>query len=123
MRKGSDFRDQDIGSGVYTLRYANQPVDGNHVGTFDTRDFLLMVPAKEDKSAGPIAQEALFKESADSAESSHPAIMPMLKPAGEESPALRHVEERGWWALRMAGKDTSGKKQVVEVIVVGKAAE
>ncbi len=96
-RKGADFRDQDIGKGVYTLRYANQPVDGNHVGTFDTRDFLLMVPAKEDTSAGPIAQEALFKESADSAGATHPAIMPLLKPSGDEAPALHHAEERDWW--------------------------
>ena len=32
-RKGADFRDQQIDPGVYTLRYAQQPVDGAHVGT------------------------------------------------------------------------------------------
>src|SRR5262245_14902975 len=42
-RKGSDFRDQPIADGVYTLRYAQQPVDGAHVGTSPTRDFLLLV--------------------------------------------------------------------------------
>ena len=61
-RKGADFRGQDITSGVYTLRYANQPVDGNHVGTFDTRDFLLMLPAKTDQSAKPLAEDELFKD-------------------------------------------------------------
>ena len=49
--------------------------------------------------------------------------MPLLKPSGDEAPALHHAEERDWWALRMAGKDSAGKKQLVEVIVVGKAAE
>ena len=59
-RGGSDFRGQEIPAGVYTLRYANQPVDGNHVGTFETRDFLVMMPASADQSAGPIAEEDLF---------------------------------------------------------------
>jgi hypothetical protein len=47
-RKGSDFRGQEIAAGMYTLRYANQPVDGNHVGTSPTRDFLLLSPAKSE---------------------------------------------------------------------------
>ena len=49
--------------------------------------------------------------------------MPLLKPNGDEAPALRHVEEKDWWALRIAGKDSKGGKQVIEAIVVGKAAE
>ena len=39
--KAEDFRGQPIKTGVYTLRYGQQPVDGNHVGTSPTRDFLL----------------------------------------------------------------------------------
>ena len=42
-RAGSDFRDQKLASGLYTLRYGLQPVDGNHVGTFPTRDFLVLL--------------------------------------------------------------------------------
>ena len=81
-RKGADFRGQEIPAGVYTLRYANQPVDGNHVGTFATRDFLVMLPASADQSAKPIAEMDLFKLSAQSAESNHPAIMPLVKSEG-----------------------------------------
>ena len=47
--KGTDFRGQEIPAGVYTIRYAQQPVDGNHVGTSDTLDFLLLLPADADK--------------------------------------------------------------------------
>ncbi len=49
-RRGSDFRDQQISSGWYTLRFALQPVDGNHIGTSPTRDFFVMVDASEDAS-------------------------------------------------------------------------
>jgi hypothetical protein len=122
-RKGADFRGQDIAAGVYTLRYGNQPVDGNHVGTFDTRDFLLMVPAADDQSPATVAEADLFKESAQSAGSTHPAIMPLLKPEKPGPAALRHVEEKEWWALHVPGKDSKGGDQSVELIVVGKAAE
>ncbi len=122
-KKGTDFRGQDIAKGVYTLRYANQPEDGNHVGTFETRDFLVMLPARADQSAKPLADMELFKLSAESAGSSHPAILPLLKPEGEEAPALRHVEDKEWWSLLLAGADEKGGKHLIDVVVVGKAAE
>jgi hypothetical protein len=123
-RKGADFRDQDISRGVYTLRYANQPVDGNHVGTFATRDFLLMVPADDDASPEPIDQEDLFATSAESAGSTHPAIMPLVKAdAGGELPAMRHLEEQDWWTVRFGGQGPGGEKAVLELIVVGLAEE
>jgi hypothetical protein len=122
-RKGADFRGQDIAAGVYTLRYADQPVDGNHVGTFETRDFLLMVPAAADRSPATIAEMDLFKASATSAESSHPAIMPLVKSEAADAPALEHIEAHDWWAVRLANKDAQGKKRTLELIVVGKSAE
>jgi hypothetical protein len=123
-RKAEDFRGQDIPAGVYTLRYANQPVDGNHVGTFETRDFLLMLPASADQSPKPIAEADLFKASAQSAGSSHPAIMPLVKAEGDEKlPAMRHLEAQDWWTVQFAGKSSKGAKIVLELIVVGKAAE
>ncbi len=122
-RKGADFRGQDIPAGVYTLRYANQPVDGNHVGTFATRDFLVLVPARADESAKPIGDAELFPLSAQSAESSHPAIAPLVKPEAGPAPAMRDVEEQHWWTVRVAGQDDKGNKIPMELIVVGKAAE
>lgn len=120
-RKAADFRGQDIAGGVYTLRYANQPVDGNHVGTFPTRDFLLAVPAADDQMAAPIAEMDLFKASAKTTESTHPAIMPLVKAeANEPLPGIRHEEEHDWWTARFS--DSEGKV-VLELIVVGKAAE
>ncbi len=122
-RKGADFRGQDIPAGMYTLRYANQPVDGNHVGTFATRDFLLLVPAAADQSPQPVAEMDLMGLSAQSAESSHPAIMPLVKAEQGPAPAMRHLEEQDWWTVRLAGKDAKGAAVALEVIAVGKAAE
>jgi hypothetical protein len=123
-RKGADFRGQDVARGVYTLRYANQPEDGNHVGTFATRDFLVMLPASSDTSPEALAVEDLHKISAESAGSTHPAIIPLMKAGGEgELPAMRHLEEQEWWTLRFAGDGADGKKLPMELVVVGKAQE
>jgi hypothetical protein len=122
-RKNADFRKQDIKRGLYTLRYANQPVDGNHVGTFDTRDFFVMVPAKDDSSPDVLADDALFPASAESAGSTHPAIMPLVKVAEGDVPGVRHLEEPDWWTLRFGGKTSDGKELVVELIVVGHSLE
>ena len=127
-RKHSDFRQQEISSGVYTLRYGQQPVDGAHVGTSPTRDFLLVLPADQDKSAAPIEDyKTLTKASAAVTGSNHPAILHMLKaPPDGEFLEIRHDEEKDWWILRFAsmarvtGQRTS---QRVEVVIVGHAAE
>jgi len=122
-RKGADFRGQDIPAGLYILRYANQPVDGNHVGTSLTRDFLVLVPASADRSPKPTAEKDLFKLSAQSAESSHPAILSLVKPeASGALPALRHLEEQDRWTVQFAGNGPASKV-VLELVVVGKAAE
>ena len=46
--KGSDFREQPIPSGVYTMRYALNPEDGNHMGVAPSRDFAVLTPADGD---------------------------------------------------------------------------
>jgi hypothetical protein len=119
-KKASDFRGQEIARGTYTLRYGQQPVDGNHVGTFDTRDFLLMLPAASDRDPATAAGTDFFATSAEAAESTHPAIMPLLKPSEGDSPGVHHIEENEWWAARLPG---NGGKVPLELIVVGTAKE
>jgi hypothetical protein len=119
--KGNDFRGQEIQRGTYTLRYGNQPQDGNHVGTFDTRDFLLMLPAAADRDPKTFDGTDFFATSGEAAGSTHPAIMPLLEPKDGAEAALRHVEEPEWWVLHVpgAGKDAPP----LELIVVGKSDE
>lgn len=128
-RKGSDFRDQDIESATYTLRYAQQPVDGAHVGTSLTRDFLLLSQAKKDTTLATLEYKPLTKQSAEAAGSSHPALLSMQRAmaAPDATPTIRHDEERDWWivALQASVKPDDGeaKPTVIELVVVGVAAE
>ncbi|MBM4075607.1 MAG: hypothetical protein FJ267_08185, partial [Planctomycetes bacterium] len=70
----TDFRGQDVAAGVYTLRYGQQPVDGNHVGTSELHDFLLAIPAKHDTDSATLKMsDAMHKLSAKTSGSNHPA--------------------------------------------------
>jgi hypothetical protein len=132
-RKTSDFRNQEIASGVYTLRYGLQPVDGNHVGTSETRDFLLLSPAAEDKDPAKLEPEDLYKFSREASATTHPAILPMqvISPdvADDAAPAMVHDESRELWSVLVKGTMSTGagddqkESRLVQFVVVGHAAE
>ena len=123
-RKGSDFRDQDISKGIYTLRYAQQPVNGDHVGTSPTRDFLLLVKASVDKSVAKIDYKKLTEASSEAVESTHPGLLSLQRLKGDAP--IRNEEQHDWWIVRLQGNVKMGdvlKKQALDVVIVGQAAE
>ncbi len=123
-RRGSDYRDQDIDSGVYTLRYARQPVDGSHVGTSLTRDFLLLLQAGQDESPDALDYSSLTERSAEAAGSSHPALLSMQRLSDDpKTPSLRHNEEHDWWTIGLETKAKSGKSLRLDFVIYGVAAE
>lgn len=126
-RKAGDFRGQSIRKGTYTMRYGLQPQDGNHIGTSDTRDFVVLIPASDDSAAQPLEKDPLFKESKKASKTTHPAILSLL-PVGEKSdqlPRMVHNEPRELWAVDFAGKASGDKAKqvVVELVVVGHVPE
>lgn len=80
----SSFRKQKVKAGVYTMRFALQPMDGDHMGTAPYNDFLLLAPAAADQKPDPLETKALFQLSAKSLPgNSHPIVLllfPNLKP-------------------------------------------
>jgi hypothetical protein len=54
-----DYRKQKIAPGVYTLRIARQPGDGDHKGTAPTTDFCILCPAADDKKPDLMEAKAL----------------------------------------------------------------
>ncbi|HVA49526.1 MAG TPA: hypothetical protein VNH11_24380 [Pirellulales bacterium] len=124
-RNGGDFRGQKIRKGTYTMRYGLQPQDGNHVGTSDTRDFVVLLPAADDGDANVLEKEALFKESTNASGTAHPAILSLLPPGkdGQDLPRIVHHEDRELWAVDFAGKAANAKQIVVELVVVGHSGE
>jgi hypothetical protein len=117
----TDFKGHEIESGTYTLRYGQQPMDGNHIGTSETADFLLAVPVADDADPAPIADlESLFSRSEKASGTTHPAIFSLLPAEGETEAGVIHDAEHEFWILNVSA--TAGEQKVpLRLIVVGKS--
>lgn len=89
---GADFKAQKFAAGLYTLRYAVQPDDGDHHDTTDSRDFLLLCPAAEDPGTDAIEPKALIKISAKLNGKKHPSVLYLVKAQDGALPRVRRDE-------------------------------
>lgn len=121
-RSATDFREQKLKSGLYLLRYGQQPVDGAHVGTSPTRDFLLAVKATAEDTVAPLDVKTLNRVSSEATESLHPGILSMQRRGAESYPSLRHNEDHDWWVVGLAGT-SNGKPLSIEFVLVGISPE
>jgi len=88
-----DFRDEEIPTGIYILRFGIQPEDGNHLGVAPTRTFALLIPAKDDTQLDPVAHEELMKAAAVINAVSHPSNL-NLQPVEQADGEFPRLEER-----------------------------
>lgn len=126
-KKTEDFRGQEIAAGAYVLRYAQQPIDGAHVGTSPTRDFLALLPVAKDRDPKTVDYKALVEASKEVSGTAHPAILSLQKvEEGAMQGSIREVSEKEWVVVNFVGKakqDGGTKSLPMGLVVVGKAAE
>lgn len=126
---GSDYRSQKVPAGVYALRYALHPVDGNHMGVAPQRDFLMFTPAAADASPAAVTGDALIVLSRKGSGTGHPAVWSLAAPEreGGANPSMVHYEEEDHWVVRfrlmVEGPDGAAKPLAMALVVVGHAAE
>jgi hypothetical protein len=118
----SDFKAQKFPAGVYTLRYAVQPEDGDHQGTAESRDFLLLCQAAVDLAPDPIESKELNKMSAKVNGKKHPAVLYLVSGQGGKLPRVLH-DETADRAVFEAEAPAGGKPLRFSIVIVGKAAE
>jgi len=126
--EGHDFRDQPIAAGVYTLRYGLQPVNGDHLGASQYRDFALLLEAAKDTSLQPVSPKKVEEQSAEAAGSSHPAVLMLLPapPEAKSEPSMVHDETKDTWGavvplvLSIKGESSTARFPI-QVVVVGVA--
>ena len=115
--KGSDFREQSVPAGVYTLRFGLHPEDGNHMGVAPSRDFGLLAPVEKDLEVKQNFDfDSIVELSADVG-NPHPTVARLELPEGDQGP---HLWENDYehWVLDVKVADT-----VVGIVVDGHAEE
>jgi hypothetical protein len=116
--KGSDRRGQTIAPGVYTLRYGNYPINGNHQGVAPQRDFLVLVPASLDKSTDAVSDfNALMDLSRKASGTPHPAVISFWKADADDKPGFDKQGEKDWVLTTNLGSTK------ISIILIGKADE
>ncbi len=115
---GSDFREQNIKPGAYTMRFGLHPENGDHMGVAASRDFALLITVEADKDpAKNYEYETLTKLSMDSSGNPHPTIMRLELPDGDESAHIWQ-DDMEHWVLDLKAAD-----DVIGVVVYGYSEE
>jgi hypothetical protein len=95
----TDFRKQKIKAGVYTMRLAYQPMDGDHMGTAPFGEFVLFTPAGDDDGKETLEPEKLIEQGKKASGTGHPAVF-LLFPVGKKDmnkpPALAKQMGNNW---------------------------
>jgi hypothetical protein len=100
-----DYRGQPIRAGVYTLRYALIPEDGNHSGVAPPqRDFLLLGPAADDTSPNTITRDETLEMSRKVTRTRHPTIWSLApsKANAAALPGMTHQDDPDCWYLNFS---------------------
>jgi hypothetical protein len=94
-----DYRKQKIKKGVYTMRLAIQPMDGDHMGTAPNAEFVLLAPADADDGKATWEPEKLVEQGKKASGTGHPAVFllfPVAKKDLGKAPALEKKEGNHW---------------------------
>jgi len=92
-----DRRGQPLKPGIYTMRYSQYPVNGDHQGVAPQRDFVLLVPAGDDKDANATPNfDALVALSNKASGTPHPAVLSIWNSSASKFPAFSKQGDHDW---------------------------
>jgi hypothetical protein len=92
-----DRRGQSLKPGIYTLRYSQYPVNGDHQGVAPQRDFAVLVRTSDDGDpAATPAFEALAALSAKASGTPHPAVLSIWSSAADKFPNFGKQADHDW---------------------------
>jgi len=129
-QKASDFKGNAFPAGAFTMRRGLQPVDGDHQGVSETRDFLLLAPVKVDQGTDAMPTKEAVKLSVQTAGIKHPTVLWLLQvseDAKDSAKLPRMVEDETLelWTLECEIPEAAKDKKPVRlgIVLVGKAPE
>jgi hypothetical protein len=122
-----DYRKQLIKAGVYTLRYALLPENGNHMGVAPQRDFVLASPTAADQDPSTLTIDQTLALSRKATGSNHPSVWSLAPPEDHPKslPSVFHLDDGDLWVvefqLPLQGAPNSALSMAL--VVVGSAPE
>lgn len=119
-----DYRKQLIKAGVYTLRYALLPDNGNHMGVAPQRDFVLASPAAADQDAATLTIDQAIALSRKATGSNHASPWSLAPPEDhlKSLPSVFHLDEGDQWLVEFS-VPLAGSPAPMALVVVGSAPE
>lgn len=113
-----DYKKHKVKAGVYTMRLAYQPMDGDHMGTAPYAEFAILVPAKLDDGKPTLEPEALHKLGNRSSGTGHPGVWVLFPVSGKDlnqPPVLKKKENNHWVLFLTQPVTVEGKKAVIGI--------
>ena len=89
-----EIRGKVVKPGVYTLRYGQQPQNGDHLGISPFREFLLLSPAAVDRDPKVLGFDGAVAVSKQTIGTSHPASLSLDPPEDAPGAVLVGLQER-----------------------------
>lgn len=119
-----DYRKQLIKAGVYTLRYALLPDNGNHMGVAPQRDFVLASPAAADQEPAALTFDQTVDLSRKATGSNHPSVWSLAPPEDHPKslPSVFHLDDGDLWLVEFS-LPLAGSPVPAALVVVGSAPE
>lgn len=115
-----DIRGRRIRAGVYTLRFALQPMNRDHLGVAPHREFLLVCPAGADTAVAPTGHEGAVDLAKQTTGVAHPAIWSLDPPSGAPGePLSGYQNDAGHKGIMFEVQTTSGPLRF-GLILIGK---
>jgi len=114
-----DYRAQHIHPGVYTLRYALMPADGNHLGQAPQRDFLLASPVGVDADPATLTFDQTVALSAKTTGTKHSSVWSLGPPFDSTSPSIVNDQDSQAWDLEFSLAIAGAAPTPMALVVVG----
>jgi hypothetical protein len=114
-----EIRGKTVKPGVYTLRYALQPQNGDHLGASAFREHLLLSPAAVDTDLKPLGFEGAVAISKQTLGASHPAALSLDPPVSTAAVLSSYTNELDHKGLTFEVRTSTGGTLKFGVILIG----
>jgi len=115
-----DIRGRAVKAGVYTLRYAIQPANGDHLGVSSYQDFLLLSPAAIDADPALTGHLRTVDMSRNTVGATHPAPWALDPPVTDEPLFTVSRNEMDLTYVVLELPTTAGKPLRFALVLIGR---